>query len=183
VKVFHDVGIQVNGSFVFGFDEDYPDVFDRTVEWIERHRLACATFHILTPYPGTPLFVQMKKEKRLIHQKWDLYDTAHCVFKPKHMPPEELESGYARCYKELFSLRSIWKRRPDYRQQIPGYLAMSFLYKKTNFLWPFIIRQKMTHSLWRPMIQIARNRHLRFRQRYIHNLSVPTLSPPVPPGV
>ena len=56
VAIFHDNGIQVNGSFVLGFDHDRPDVFGRTVDWIEGNRLECATFHILTPYPGTPLF-------------------------------------------------------------------------------------------------------------------------------
>ena len=56
VAILHDHGIQVNGSFVLGFDHDEPDVFEQTVEWIEENRLECATFHILTPYPGTPLF-------------------------------------------------------------------------------------------------------------------------------
>jgi radical SAM superfamily enzyme YgiQ (UPF0313 family) len=49
VGILHDHGIQVNGSFVLGFDHDGPDVFERTIDWIERARLECATFHILTP--------------------------------------------------------------------------------------------------------------------------------------
>ena len=61
-------GMQVNGSFVFGFDHDRPDVFAKTVAWIEANRLECATFHILTPYPGTPLFAQMEAEGRLLHR-------------------------------------------------------------------------------------------------------------------
>ncbi|MCU0231606.1 MAG: radical SAM protein, partial [Acidobacteria bacterium] len=68
VRIFHDVGIQVNGSFVLGFDGDGPDVFERTADWIERQRLECATFHILTPYPGTPLFRRLKQEGRLLHE-------------------------------------------------------------------------------------------------------------------
>ena len=67
VALFHRYGIQVNGSFVFGFDEDGPDVFEKTVAWIEAQRLECATFHILTPYPGTPLFSQLEREGRLLH--------------------------------------------------------------------------------------------------------------------
>ena len=88
--MLHDYGIQVNGSFVLGFDHDRTDVFARTAEWIEENRLECATFHILTPYPGTPLFRQMEAEGRLLHRDWTLYDTAHVVFRPKHMTPEEL---------------------------------------------------------------------------------------------
>ena len=116
VRMLHDNGIQVNGSFVLGFDHDRKDVFARTAEWIEENRLECATFHILTPYPATPLFRQMEAEGRLLHRDWALYDTAHAVFRPKHMTPEELEQGYAWMYQRLFSHASIWRRRPaDWR--------------------------------------------------------------------
>src|SRR5580704_8729637 len=124
VEVLHRHGIQVNGSFVLGFDHDRPDVFEKTAEWIEANRLECATFHILTPYPGTPLFAQMQAEGRLLHRDWALYDTGHVVFQPRHMTPEQLAEGYAWCYRRLFSHRSIWRRRPaDLRALIP-YLAM-----------------------------------------------------------
>ena len=76
VRMLHDYGIQVNGSFVLGFDHDRKDVFARTAEWIEENRLECATFHILTPYPATPLFRQMEAQGRLLHRDWSLYDTA-----------------------------------------------------------------------------------------------------------
>lgn len=69
VRLLHDQGIQVNGSFVLGFDEDRKEVFERLAGWIEENRLECATFHILTPYPGTPLFRQMDKH-RLVHAAW-----------------------------------------------------------------------------------------------------------------
>src|SRR5262249_9615258 len=97
VAMLHDHGIQVNGSFVLGFDHDRPDVFARTVDWIEANRLECATFHILTPYPGTPLFRELADEGRLLHRNWDRYDTAHVVFRPKHMTPAQLAAGYDWC--------------------------------------------------------------------------------------
>jgi radical SAM superfamily enzyme YgiQ (UPF0313 family) len=111
VNLLHDNGIQVNGSFVLGFDHDRPDVFERTVDWIEANRLECATYHILTPYPGTPLFRQMESEGRLLHLDWERYDTAHVVFRPRHMTPVQLAAGYAYCYQRTFSHRSIWRRR------------------------------------------------------------------------
>ena len=77
VEVLHRSGIQVNGSFVLSFDHDRPDVFERTVEWIEANRLECATFHILPAYPGTSLFRQLEAEGRILHPDWDSYDTAH----------------------------------------------------------------------------------------------------------
>lgn len=164
VALFHDVGIQVNGSFVLGFDHDGPEVFQETVEWIEANKLECATFHILTPYPGTPLFRQMEEEGRILHRDWSLYDTAHVVFRPKRMTEEQLAEGYAWCYGRLFSHASIWRRRPEETSAVPPYLAMSYLYKKSNRFWYYLIRHRMTSVVWRPLVEITRLRHLQFRK-------------------
>lgn len=167
VELFHENGIQVNGSFVLGFDHDRPDVFERTVEWIEQNRLECATFHILTPYPGTPLFTRMEAEDRLLHRNWNLYDTAHVVFRPRHMSPEQLAEGYSWCYRRLFSHRSIWRRRPRDLHAVLPYLAMSYLYKRSNRFWHQLIRRRLTAAVWRPLVELTRRRHLRFRRRLL----------------
>jgi radical SAM superfamily enzyme YgiQ (UPF0313 family) len=165
VRIFHDNGIQVNGSFVVGFDHDRKDVFARTAEWIEENRLECATLHILTPYPATPLFRQMEAEGRLLDRDWALYDTGHAVFRPKHMSPEELEHGYAWMYQRLFSHASIWRRRPeDWRSVVP-YLGMSYLYKHSNRFWRFLIQHHLVHAAWRPLVELTRIRHVRFREK------------------
>jgi radical SAM superfamily enzyme YgiQ (UPF0313 family) len=163
VGILHDNGIQVNGSFVLGFDHDRADIFARTADWIEENRLECATFHILTPYPGTPLFAQMEREGRLLHKDWSRYDTAHVVFRPRHMTQEQLAEGYAWCYRRLFSHRSIWRRRPRQLSAVPPYLAMSYLYKRSNWLWYHLIRHRLTGCVWRPLVEWSRWRHVRFR--------------------
>jgi radical SAM superfamily enzyme YgiQ (UPF0313 family) len=165
VKILHDNGIQVNGSFVLGFDHDSPDVFERTVAWIEENRLECATFHVLTPYPETPLFRELDAARRIVHRDWRLYDTAHVVFDPALMTAEQLLAGYQWCYRRLFSHRSILQRRPrDWRAVLP-YLAMSYLYKRSNRIWHMLIRYRLTALIWRPLIELSRRRHLRFRRR------------------
>jgi hypothetical protein len=50
----------LNGSFVFGMDEDDPTVFDRTVEWAVAQGIETATFHVLTPHPVTALHARMR---------------------------------------------------------------------------------------------------------------------------
>ena len=183
VRILHDNGIQVNGSFVLGFDHDEPSVFEKTASWIEANRLECATFHILTPYPGTPLFSQFEKEGRIIHRDWRFYDTAHVVFQPARMTPEELHSGYQWCYERLFSHRSIWRRRPEDWRAVPSYLGMSYLYKRSNRLWRFLIAHRWTAQVWRPLVQLSRQRHLAFRRR-LANQTVPQMSGTVfTPGV
>ncbi len=164
VRMLHEHGIQVNGSFVLGFDHDRRDVFARTVEWIEQNRLECATFHILTPYPATPLFRQLDAHGRLLHRDWSLYDTAHAVFRPQHMTPEELEYGYRWIYRRLFSHASIWRRRPADLRSVPTYLGMAYLYKRSNWFWRLLIKHDLVHTVWRPLVEATRVRHLEFRR-------------------
>jgi radical SAM superfamily enzyme YgiQ (UPF0313 family) len=164
VRILHDYGIQVNGSFVLGFDHDRKQVFARTAEWIEENRLECATFHILTPYPATPLFRQLEAQGRILHKDWSLYDTGHAVFRPKHMTPEELERGYAWIYQRLFSHASIWRRRPQQWQAVPLYLAMSYLYKRSNRFWHLLIKHDLVNPVWKPLVEMTRWRQVRYRR-------------------
>lgn len=165
VRIFHENGIQVNASFVLGFDHDDPSVFEVTAEWVETNRLECATFHILTPYPGTPLFAQMEREGRLLHRDWSRYDTAHVVFKPRKMTVEQLQQGYDWIYRRLFSLASILRRRPAQVAAIPPYLAMSLLYKRSNRFWHLLIKRRLVHRVWSPLVHWTRLRHLAFRRQ------------------
>ena len=83
----------VNGSFVFGMDDDGDDVFPRTVDWAIEQGITTATFHIQTPYPGTRLYERMKATNRILHSNWDLYDTRQVVFHPARLTPEKLKDG------------------------------------------------------------------------------------------
>ena len=67
IRRCHDLGVMVNGSFVFGLDDDGPDVFERTVEWGVTRSLETATFHIMTPYPGTALHQRLVTDGRIVH--------------------------------------------------------------------------------------------------------------------
>lgn len=182
VSIFHNHGIQVNGSFVLGFDGDDRGVFQTTADWIETNRLECATFHILTPYPGTPLFRQMEGQGRLLHRDWSKYDTAHVVFRPKQMTPDELALGYDWLYRRLFSPASIWRRRPRQTSAVAPYLAMSFLYKRSNRAWRFLIQHRLVHAVWRPLVEWTRLRHLAFRRDLARQDLTTESGPPCPSG-
>jgi radical SAM superfamily enzyme YgiQ (UPF0313 family) len=182
IKIFRDLGIQVNGSFVVGFDGDRKDTFTTLAQWIEANRMECATFHILTPYPGTPLFRQMEAEGRLLHRDWEKYDTAHVVFQPKHMTPEELLLGYDWLYRRLFSHASIWRRRPVELPALPAYFAGCYLYKRSNRLWRFLIKHQLVHAVWRPLVEMTRWRHLAYRRRLAKTKSIQAAGMPTASG-
>jgi len=183
VQILHDHGIQINGSFVVGFDGDRKDTFTTLVQWIEAARMECATFHILTPYPGTPLFRQMESEGRLLHKDWEKYDTAHVVFRPKQMTPKELLLGYDWLYRRLFSHASIWRRKPAELSALPAYFAGCYLYKRSNRLWRFLIKHQLVHAVWHPLVEMTRVRHLAFRQRLETQTKPTTYGTPIPASV
>jgi len=85
VRRLHELGVMINASFVFGMDGDDDGVFDRTVAWAVGHSIETATFHILTPYPGTALYARLEAAGRITTHDWDLYDTRHAVFRPARM--------------------------------------------------------------------------------------------------
>jgi radical SAM superfamily enzyme YgiQ (UPF0313 family) len=144
VRRLHDNGVMVNGSFVFGMDGDDATVFDQTVEWAVGHGIETATFHILTPYPGTALHARMRDAGRILHQNWDLYDTRRCVFRPAQMDGATLEAGYWRAYRQFYTWGSIFRgawAKTDWRGRL-RHLAYASAWKKLEPMWDFIIRTK-----------------------------------------
>jgi radical SAM superfamily enzyme YgiQ (UPF0313 family) len=109
VNRLHDLGIMINGSFVFGLDGDDPSVFERTVNWAIEQGITTATFHIATPYPGTAFHTDMQATGRMVTRDWDLYDTRHVVFQPASMTAADLKAGYDRAYRDFYTWRSILK--------------------------------------------------------------------------
>jgi radical SAM superfamily enzyme YgiQ (UPF0313 family) len=112
VKQLHDEGIGVWGAFVFGFDEDTPDVFAETVEFGIEAKLLMASYSVLTPYPGTPLYWRLKEEGRLLDERWWLRDQrdGFPVFRPKHMTAEQLFEGWQSAWPMFYSGASILHR-------------------------------------------------------------------------
>ena len=142
VNRLHSLGIMINGSFVFGLDHDTPDVFKRTVEWGVYNAITTATYHILTPYPGTRLFVDMEKTGRILTHNWDLYDTRHVVYKTESLTANELKAGYDWAYKEFYSWSNIFDAsfRHDTLKHRLKHLFYTGGWKKFEPLWNYIIK-------------------------------------------
>jgi radical SAM superfamily enzyme YgiQ (UPF0313 family) len=144
IQRLHSLGIMINGSFVFGLDDDDKDVFKRTVDWAVNNGLTTSTFHILTPYPGTRLFQQMEKEQRILHRQWDQYDTRQVVYKTKSLSAEELKAGYDWAYRSFYSWQNVAKAslQHDSVKHCIKHFAYAGGWKKFEPLWNFMIKTK-----------------------------------------
>jgi radical SAM superfamily enzyme YgiQ (UPF0313 family) len=116
VKALSDHGIAVWGSFVFGFDEDTPDAFKRTVDFCIESKLTMALFALLTPYPGTRLYKRLKSENRLTKDEWWLepdHDRNAPFYQPAKMNQDTLKKEWVKAWREMYSYASI-RRRYDF---------------------------------------------------------------------
>ncbi|HEX6464862.1 MAG TPA: radical SAM protein [Vicinamibacterales bacterium] len=145
----HSLGIMINGSFVFGMDEDDESVFERTVDWAIEQGITTATFHIQTPYPGTALHSALTREGRITTANWDLYDTRHVVYRPARLTECALEEGYWRAYRDFYRWSSI--ARASFTHGTLKHQAKHFAYavgwKKFERLWGLVIRARQLSAM------------------------------------
>jgi radical SAM superfamily enzyme YgiQ (UPF0313 family) len=179
IRRLHDLGVMINGSFVFGMDEDDGTVFDRTVEWAVEHGIETATFHILTPYPGTALHRRMVAQGRVICDDWDRYDTRHAVFRPARLTPEQLEFGYWKAYREFYRWRSIVRGASAHDTLLSGlrHFAYAAGWKKFEPLWDLVIRAKRA-GMMLPVLETVLSE---FGKRGNHAQAKAELRPPLRP--
>ncbi len=142
VRRLHELGVMINASFVFGLDGDDETVFDRTVAWAVEQGIETATFHILTPYPGTALHRRLAGEGRLTGAGWERYDTRHAVFRPAGMTAGALEAGYRRAYRQFYRWGSIGRAawtKDTWRGRL-RHVCYAGGWKKLEPLWDWVIR-------------------------------------------
>lgn len=154
IRRLHGLGVMINGSFVFGMDDDDETVFDRTVEWAITQGIETTTFHILTLYPGTALYQRMAAQRRLTSDNWDLYDTRHVVYRPARMTAAVLEQGYWRGYHDFYRWGTVM-RGASSKAGVSGklrHLAYTGGWKKSEPMWDLVIRAKQV-SNFPPMLE------------------------------
>jgi radical SAM superfamily enzyme YgiQ (UPF0313 family) len=154
VRRLDSLGIMINGSFVFGLDGDDRDVFSRTVDWAVQVGITTATFHILTPYPGTALFTDIAAQDRIVTRDWDLYDTRHVVYRPTRLSPMELKRGYDWAYEEFYRWTNIFQAASAHnsvKHQLKHFFY-SAGWKKFERAWDLAIRIKQLSQM-RPILE------------------------------
>jgi radical SAM superfamily enzyme YgiQ (UPF0313 family) len=136
IERIHSHGIAVQAGVVFGFDNDTPEIFKDTIDFLEDAGVQNATFNILTPFPGTPIFRRMEVEGRILTRDWRKYNSREdVVYQPKQMSVAELLAGFRYANRRFYSLPSITKRISRSSVQLwwalPLNLAYAYQWRKT----------------------------------------------------
>jgi len=133
IRKIHEQGIGIEGSFIFGSDEEDPSVFHRVADFCEETKIDAAVFAILTPYPGTRIYEQFLKEDRILSRDWDLYDMDHVVFRPRNMTVEQLQEGHDWANRRFYSypsmLKRFWPLRRSHQVFLPSNWGMRRAWK------------------------------------------------------
>lgn len=140
IHKIHNAGIEIIGSFILGLDHDDTSAFRQTAEFAKKHKLAAAQFSVLTPFPGTVIYQQLKGEGRIFDKDWSHYTMSNPVFMPRHMTAQELHDGQKSTYRDFYSIQSILRRAFTLR----GKLILRLL---VNLSYRFINRGKGIHKL------------------------------------
>jgi radical SAM superfamily enzyme YgiQ (UPF0313 family) len=110
VEELHRRGIALQGCFVFGLDDDTPDVFLKTARFAVKCGIDLPRFAVVTPFPGTELYKQLAGEGRILTRNWELYDGQHVVFQPAQMTAAELLRGTEQAWRYTYSWPNIARR-------------------------------------------------------------------------
>jgi radical SAM superfamily enzyme YgiQ (UPF0313 family) len=110
VRKLHAHGIALQGCFVFGLDNDTPEIFLETARFAVEAKIDLPRYAVVTPFPGTALYHRLESEGRILTRNWELYDGQHVVFQPARMSVEELQRGIETAWKHSYSVPSMMKR-------------------------------------------------------------------------
>ena len=112
IQAFHNVGIAVHAGIIVGLDSDTEENIRIIPEIVESLGIDLPFLNVLTPFPGTPLHVQIRDEGRLLSFEWEHYNGADVTFFPLGMTPQALENAYWDVHHQFYSIgctvRRIW---------------------------------------------------------------------------
>jgi len=116
IQKIQSYGVTVNGCFILGLDGDTPEVFDEVFNFVKESGLYEVQVTFLTAFPGTPLYQRLKEEGRVIRDKaWELCTLFDINITPKNMTVAQLQSGFLKLVKRLYSGDETSARRRKFK--------------------------------------------------------------------
>ena len=91
IQRYHDHDIGVEATVLLGLDSHTEDDIKRLIDFLLEIDLDLAEFTVLTPFPHTKAYDELKGQNRIISFDWDEYSADKVVYYPKHMSPDRLQ--------------------------------------------------------------------------------------------
>jgi radical SAM superfamily enzyme YgiQ (UPF0313 family) len=108
VKRIQGAGLQVQGGFIVGFDNDTPSIFQRQIDFIQRSGIVTAMVGLLQAPSGTKLYERLRKEGRLLGQMSGNTDGTTNIL--PRMGLDVLREGYGNLMQHIYSPEHYYKR-------------------------------------------------------------------------
>jgi radical SAM superfamily enzyme YgiQ (UPF0313 family) len=125
IRTIQSHGITVNGCFILGLDGHTTEIFDQVFDFVRETELYEVQVTILTPFPGTPLYDRLEKEKRLLSpEQWERCTLFDINFLPTMMTPEELAAGFRDLVVRLYSEDFTFWRRNNFKNYLRKHSLM-----------------------------------------------------------
>jgi len=109
VKKLQNIGLEVQGGFIVGFDNDPLSIFERQISFIQKSGIVTAMVGLLNAPHGTRLYHRLKKEDRLLNDSSGDNTDFSLNFIPK-MNVEILMNGYKKILSTIYSPKHYYKR-------------------------------------------------------------------------
>jgi radical SAM superfamily enzyme YgiQ (UPF0313 family) len=136
VRNIQKSGLEVQGGFIVGFDNDPPTIFDTQISFIQKSGVVTAMVGILIALPRTQLFERLKREQRLLNETSGNNTDFSTNFIPR-MDYDQLISGYKKILSTLYSPKHYYERiRTFLREYAPP--QKKLFHVRCNYIAAFI---------------------------------------------
>jgi radical SAM superfamily enzyme YgiQ (UPF0313 family) len=119
VELCRRLGVRTVAGFMIGFPDDTEKSIERVLGYARQLNPTYANFNIVTPYPGTPFFAEIKQQ--IADFDYSKYDVYHAVLKYRHLTPQRVMELHAKCFERF-------------------YFRMRYLRANAHLLWPWLPR-------------------------------------------
>ena len=109
VKKLQEAGLEVQGGFIIGFDNDPETIFQAQIDFIQKSGIVTAMVGLLNAPSGTKLYQRLEKENRLIKTFTGNNTDFSLNFIPK-MKTDILVNGYRNVLDTIYSPKQYYER-------------------------------------------------------------------------
>jgi radical SAM superfamily enzyme YgiQ (UPF0313 family) len=137
--------IRLYVTFILGYDEDNGDTLEETLAFAERHRFYIVAFNHLTPFPGTPLYDRLKREGRLLYERWWLdpaYRYGMVPFAPQGMTADQVKQRCIEARQRFYSIASIARRSADFQVNSDNFFMWSHFFSINLLFRSEVLKRK-----------------------------------------